>query len=73
MPVERLAPIDDLARFPAGFRHLIVHKLRIDGRHAPDDRLDGPPLLRVVREFVWRVAVGQRRRRRANEHCGYEK
>ena len=44
LPVRQAPPVDDLVGLAAELEHLLVHEVVIDGRHAPDDRLDSPTL-----------------------------
>src|SRR5262249_30785970 len=46
-------PVNDLILFTAGLaKHFLTHQIRVDRRHAPDDRLDRAPCNVAFLEFL---------------------
>jgi hypothetical protein len=60
MPVERLAPVDDLARLSAGLEHLAIYELGVDRRHAPDHCLSGAALNDANNGVAEQLLTGRR-------------
>ena len=59
VPVQGLSPVDDLVHLARRLaEHLLTHQIVVDRGHAPDDRLDGTPLQRVLGQLRTGRRVG---------------
>ena len=68
LPVRQARPIDDLIGLTLGAAdHRLEHQLRVDRRHAPDDRLDCAPLNGAAGEILGRKILRLRRCRHPDE------